>query len=280
MSHAAIRLGYHALSVAEIPAQAALETGHHDVAGRKTLKLERKTVIWSDPIPSEGVNAIYKMYRNRGGISWQREQAFRFRVEREYNALSFLAARGVPCSQARFWTFGCHKDHGRHEILCMKEIPDVVPVVEAWPKGIPAQGTALPAHKKEIDIIPLCGVIRRMHESGFYHGRLDLRNILVGSDAAGVFHYHIIDTPQAILFPRSIVGTRMGWADLRHFVLTVSDYWGADASRAILFHYGSDEETTARMIKDIDRGEPSLLARNLMRFEFGIRSRLAFRRDR
>jgi hypothetical protein len=270
------RAGYQAFSAADLPTEVALETGRHDLAGRKTTKLERDTVIWSDYIQAEGVSVVCKMYRNRGGISWQREHCFGFRVEREHNALSFLAGHGVPCSIPRFWSFGQHRDHGRYEILCMDELPNVAPIPEEGPREMPEMGSTFPDWEQEIDIARLCGVIRKMHESGFYHGRLDLRNILVGDDPKGGFRYYVIDTPQAILFPYSIVGTRMGTADLSDFLSAANRRWGPDARKEVLLHYLLNAKMRARLLEDSAPRHRQRLTRSLRRFEFGLRSRLAY----
>jgi hypothetical protein len=114
-----------------------------------------------------------------------------------------------------------------------------------------------------------------MHAAGFYHGRLDLRNILVGADAAGAPAYYIIDTPQAMVFPYDIAGRRMGWDDLRHFAAAMRRHLGPDACDSALVHYGLDSAMRARMLRDISRGGRPRLGRSFTRFEFGVRTRLA-----
>lgn len=206
------------------------------------------------------------MYRNRGGISWQREKLFRFRVEREYLALSFLARHGVRCSVPIFWTYGCDQEHGRYEILCMREIPGATPL----------SGLVLSGRIGEIDFAAVYDMVRHLHTAGFYHGRLDLRNIVLGVDEIGAPQYYVIDTPQAMVFPRDIRGTKMAWVDLRQLSVGTKLYMGTKTCRPLLASYGLDERATAKMIRELDGPGSPLLLRNLRRFEFGLRSRLAF----
>jgi hypothetical protein len=273
LSRAVSRFGYRELSPFDIPSNASLATDIHERAGRRILKLERDTVVWCDAVPSEGVSVVFKMYRNRDCVSVWRERAFRFRVEREYNSLHFLSRHDIPCSIPRYWTFGVHQDHGRYEILCMDEIPNVTELVPEFPSRSP--GWSALDRLKGTDFTALCGLIRRMHAAGFYHGRLDLRNILVGADDAGAPAYCIIDTPQAMVFPYDIWGTRTGWDDLRHFAAAMRRHLGPDACDSVLVRYGLDPAMRARMLQDISRGGRPRLGRNFTRFEFGVRSRLA-----
>jgi hypothetical protein len=233
------------------------------------MKLEPDTVVWADRPATGGAGVVYKMYRNRGRFNWLRESAGRFRVEREYNALEFLVQHGLPCSRPRYWTCGILPDHGHYEILCMDELPRVVALKEEFPAA--GAGDCL----KGADYHALSGLIRRMHAAGFFHGRLDLRNILVGADAAGRAAYYIIDTPQAMTFPYDIGGTRMGWADLRHFATAIRRHAGAEACEVVLTHYGLDAKAKARMLHAVAAGGRPLLGRECLRFEFGLRARLA-----
>ncbi len=150
---------------------------------------------------------------------------------------------------------------------------DELPGVAALKEEFPAAGA--PDCLKEADYPALCGLIRRMHAAGFFHGRLDLRNILVGAGAAGRPAYYIIDTPQAMTFPYDIADTRMGWADLRHFATAIRWHAGAEACEAVLTHYGLAGDAKARMLRAVAAGGRPLLGRDYLRFEFGLRARLA-----
>ena len=266
MSLAASRQGYRGFSSLDLPSQNALEKGSDVSVGLKILKLEENTVIWVARRRDNGASSVFKMYRNRGGVSWQREQLFRFRVEREYLALSFLVRHGIRCSIPDFWTYGCDQAHGRYEILCMREIPKTAPLTDLGASG----------RLDEIDFAGVYDLVRQMHAAGFYHGALNLRNFLASVDETGVSQLFVIDTPQAMMFPQDIMGTRMAWVDLRQISGDIKRLVGTEKCRELLLRYGLDESAAAKMIRDLDGPGKPLLLRNLLRFEFGLRSRFAF----
>jgi hypothetical protein len=243
-----------------------LESGLDASAGRKILKLERNTVVWIGQCRDNDDAVVFKMYRNRGGISWQREKLFRLRVEREYRALSFLDRHGIHCSTPLFWTYGCDQTHGRYEILCMRVIPGAITLEQL----------AMAGRGGEIDFPALYSLVRQMHAAGFYHACLHLGNIVVGADEFGTPRTYVIDTPQSMMFPRDIAGTSMAWLDLRAISANAMLHMTAETCRSLLLRYGLDERAAARMMSELKRPAKPLLSRNLLRFVFGLRSRLAF----
>ncbi|OGV62554.1 MAG: hypothetical protein A2498_15715 [Lentisphaerae bacterium RIFOXYC12_FULL_60_16] len=132
-------------------------------------------------------------------------------------------------------------------------------------------------HQNAIDIGVLYVMVRHMHETGFYHGRLDLRNIVRGIDADGVSDYHIIDTPYAMIFPGSIAGTAMAWDDLRQLSGYVYRIWGTEVVRAGLIGYGLGKKESHKMMGILPRSGVPLLMRNLKRFYFGLRLRFFYK---
>ncbi len=265
MTAATQRRGFRELATIAVPPAAVLEPQAPPAAHFHILKLEPNTVVWIGSCTQGRGSAIYKMYRNRSAASWCREHAFRFRVEREFQSLSALVRYGIRCSVPDFWTFGRDADHGRFEILCMCVIPEATPMNE-----LVAAGRA-----REIDFSELYQLVRRMHQKGFYHGRLDLRNVLLGHDESGNPRSHIIDTPQAIEFPHDITGTKMAWMDLRQLTRDIKVRVGQEHCRPLLARYGMDEAGISAMMRDLaGRGRP-LLQRNLLRFGFGLRAQVA-----
>jgi len=248
--------------------QAAALDGSKMPEGRKMLDADNTTIIWMEQNTADKVPEVYKLYRNRGCISWQREKLYQFRVEREYNALLFLGDTGISCSTPVFWSFGEHSDHGRYEILGMKMIPHATDL----------ETLALTKRTDEVDYEVVHRLLKTMHEAGFYHGALHHRNILSSADTNGTTGYHIIDTPQAIRFPESIVGSRMAWIDMRQFSIHTASHLGSDRCRELLLVYGMSERQADKMLVDLRKGNKAKLTRNLLRFEFGIRSRLTFPR--
>ncbi|MDD4871076.1 MAG: lipopolysaccharide kinase InaA family protein [Kiritimatiellae bacterium] len=239
---------------------------------------DRITVIWSQCL-EDGNRAVIKMYRHRGRVDWYREKSFRFRVQREFDALTFLDIKGVPCSKPLFWNYGCSPDFGRYEILATREIIGIVPL------DVFAQ-----SHEPRITmnvLFPAYRLVGQMHQSGCHHGAMYERNILISQyDPQKKTDAYIIDMPKAILFPYPVTGTRMAWIDLSILTVRVLKYVGADNCAALLMHYGLDAETTRRFIAHIKCYHSTRLKRNLERGEcefwellahLGIRYRPAFR---
>lgn len=205
------------------------------------------------------------MYRNRGGVSWLREKAFQFRVEREFLALQFLCREGIPCSVPLFWSFGHHPDHGRWELLCMREIPSAESLPELVARG----------RQHEIDFAGLFALMRRMHRAGFHHGRMEPRDVLVAPAADGRARLHIIDTPHAMNFGADISSTAMARVDVREISLWARDLLGDEGCRSLLLNYGLNKAGAAAALNDLGRPATPRLIRHLRRFVFGVRSRLS-----
>ncbi len=187
---------------------AALFRGSPSPAAESLLKNEPDTLIWAQEVGAPR-RAILKMYRHRGPITTLRERTFRFRVQREFDALSHLQCWGIPCSEPIAWAHGESAEHGRFEILATWEVAEA--------QSLRALAGVTTAENIPWDLAPLYRDLRRMHESGMFHGVLHLRNVLAGRDASGERAFFIIDTPGALLYPRSIVGTRMAHFDLLLF---------------------------------------------------------------
>ena len=259
------RPGHQAGSTVHIPARHELDGRSGSIPGCRVLKVERKSVLWRCQHPADGSPVVFKMYRNRGGVSWLREKAFQFRVEREFLALQFLCREGIPCSVPLFWSFGCHPDHGRWELLCMREIQ----AAESLPEMV-ARG-----RKHEIDFAGLFALVRRMHRAGFHHGRMEPRDVLVALAADGNARLHIIDTPHAMHFGSDISSTAMARVDVREISLWARDLLGEEGCRALLRHYGLCEAGAAAALSDLARPSTPRLIKHLRRFVFGVRSRFS-----
>ena len=237
---------------------------HPDGEGGRFYKVEADTIVWSAACPEGKQAAVYKMYRNRGPISWQREKACRFRVQREYEACAYLERNGLATIPPLSWFYGRHADHGRYEILCMAELQGS----EALTELVNTNRT------EEIDFEKLFRLLRRMHGAGFYHGRLDLRNLMGMPETGGGWRYLIMDTPQAMIFKRDIFGTRMAWHDMRQVSSYTHDILGEEACIALLQVYGMTPGQARKVLQEVQGGLVPKGLRNLMRFAFGIRSRL------
>ncbi len=259
------RPGHHAGSTVRIPTGSELGEGAWGAPGCRVLKVERKSVLWRCQDPVDGSPVVFKMYRNRGGVSWLREKAFQFRVEREFQALQFLCRAGIPCSVPLFWSFGHHPHHGRWELLCMREIQ----AAESLPELVAG------GRQHEIDFAGLFALLRRMHRAGFHHGRMEPRDVLVAPAEDGHPRLHIIDTPHAMAFGGDITFTTMARMEVREISLWAHRLLGEDACRSLLTHYGLDEAAATATLRDLRRPDTPRLVRHIRRFIFGLRSRFS-----
>lgn len=206
----------------------------------RLVKEETHVLVWAETLEG-GDRAIVKAYRHRKPKEYFREWLGRFRVEREFRTLQRLTEAGVPCSEPLLWSSGRSDEHGYYEILATREIAAAENV-----------GESIRAHRRnagDYDLRPLLERIRWMHECGVYHGTLHLYNILATGTGQDL-RYHIIDVPRSIVYPCSILGSRMAWFDLLRFArhvrsvmeLAVQDIpWGA---------YGLDAVQQARLLRD------------------------------
>jgi serine/threonine-protein kinase RIO1 len=220
---------------------------------------DRQTLVWSQRLDRD-IPAILKLYRNRGIVSWQREGAFRFRVQREFDALSFIDSRGIPCSSPLFWTYGVSAQFGRHEILATREVRSTVPLDRFCEKNDRRilQEVLLKAY----------AIVRLMHKSGCHHGALYQKNILVARDDPGSEPApYIIDMPRAIVFPYDISGTRLARIDLYCLTRYIANAAGADNCVAILERYGLEKSAAQEFVSGLKDYLLPKQARHLFRTE-------------
>ena len=217
----AARLHAYALDPLVFAPAAALFRAPPSPAAEALLKNEPDTLIWAQDVGAER-RAILKMYRHRGPITTLRERLFRFRVQREFEALHHLQWWGIPCSEPIAWAHGHSAEQGRFEILATWEVAEAKSLRAHW-------RTRRKPETSSWDLSPLYRNLRRMHESGMFHGVLHLRNVLAGRDDAGEQAFFIIDTPGALLYPGSIVGTTMALFDLLLFSSQASRLLGISA---------------------------------------------------
>ncbi len=240
---------------------ATLEEGGpgSELYGCKLLVTNRKTLIWSQYLDGD-TRAVVKMYRDRGFISWQREKVFRFRVQREFDSLTFIDAREIPCSRPIFWSHGCSPHFGRYEILATREIENAVRLDEFVKTN--GQSVTNPSLAVSYELV------RMMHRTGCHHGAMYPRNILVTGRDTRKPVAHIIDMPGTILFPYDITGTKMAWIDL--YCLTadaIIKNTDADKCTELLKHYGLSDDAARRFVNNVKSYRPSKLAVNLFRAE-------------
>jgi tRNA A-37 threonylcarbamoyl transferase component Bud32 len=231
----------------------------------KLLKEESHVLVWAETL-KEGEHAIVKVYRHRKPKEYFREWLGRFRAEREFRTLERIAEAGIPCSEPLFWSCGRSQEHGYYEILATREIPQAVNVGESIRAG--ATSTA------DFDLRALLEQIRQMHTCGVYHGTLHLYNILatgVGAD----LRYHIIDVPRSIVYPCSILGSRMAWFDLLRFARHVRSVMKIPVQEIPWEAYGLDTAQQEKMAGDSQRYRHTKSQRRRLRVELLLRWWLA-----
>lgn len=188
--------------------------GSMDPPEDAVLKREERTVVWRETRP-DGERIVVKLYRRRGRLNALRSRVTRFRTEREYRRLRHLERWGLPCTLPLAWAHGHSPEHGYHEVLVMREVPNAV---------------QLEQHLRECDasrtrdaLAPLFRIVRRMHESGFCNQTLYAYNVLVDTKAPPGEEFFLADVPRSWTFPRSIVGSRMALFDLLDLTVEVEE---------------------------------------------------------
>lgn len=262
------RLHAYAIDPLAFPHAAALFREPPSPAPDTLIKNEPDTLIWAQDIGAER-RAILKMYRHRGPITSLRERVFRFRVQREFEALHHLQWWGIPCSEPIAWAHGHSPEHGRFEVLATWEVTEG--------KSLRALADVTRQEKTSWDLSSLYKSLRRMHESGMFHGVLHLRNVLAGRDETGEAGFFIIDTPGTLLYPRSIVGTSMAEFDLLLFSSQAVRHLGIAESRIPLEAYGTDEAFLNGMRARLPGFQPTRFDRQRMKAEAALRLLVARR---
>ncbi len=224
----------------------------------KVIHISRETLVWAVRHQNE-IPLVYKLYKKRGPISWVREHLCQFRVEREFHALSHLARQSIPCSRPVYWTKGRDAQYGgRHEVLVTEEIPDAI-ACNAWLK------TATLEQVEEV-VVAIGGLFRDMHESGFYHGALYTRNVLLDQAGASGCRPYIIDVPQAIVFPHSLVDSKLAKMDILNFCMKLRRHFpDSSVLTRLLNSYGLGPEETKRFLSGVAGYRPSKHTRNVNR---------------
>lgn len=229
------------------------------------LKEETHVLVWAETL-DDGERAIIKVYRHRKPKEYFREWLGRFRVERELRTLEHLAEAGIPCSAPLFWDSGRSNEHGYYEILATREIPQAENVGESLRAGRRSN--------TDFDLRALLKEIHLMHACGVYHGTLHLYNILA-TGAGPTLRYHIIDVPRSIVYPRSILGSRMAWFDLLRFARHVRSVMKIPVHEIPWEAYGLDASRQERLMHDSRHYRHTKSQRRRLRAELLVRWWLA-----
>lgn len=144
-----------------------LSTSDYEVLSRSS-----DTLIWRNSKIAAPKQLIYKLYFGRGPISWIRFHLYKFRVQREFEALFYLEQKKVPASRPVAWKKGRNPKLGdRYEVLVTEEIPNAVPFIDLW------QDASIKSRQK-LQLLHQCmQLISQMHDAGLHHGAMYPRNI-------------------------------------------------------------------------------------------------------
>jgi len=230
-----------------------------DPARGRVIKRERHTVVWSQELKG-GTRAVLKMYRRRSALTARRERLLTFRAEREYRVLRHLHSAGIACPEPLFWCHGHSEQNGHWEVLATREI-----------EGARSLASFIGRQTDSLDFARLFRSLRRMHDSGVFHGSLFVSNLLVAPRPDGGKNLLVTDAPRALLFSGSIVGTRMALydlLDLSEVLLRVFDCMGD------LDAYGLADRDRQRFLRLWPTYTPSKVRRQVLRGEFMIRAAL------
>lgn len=227
------------------------------------IKNEERTLVWRQE-PGLGEATVVKMYRRRGCVDWQGERLFKFRVQREYQALLVLESAGVPCSAPLLWGFGTATEHGRFEILVTREIPGAISLKQAFTPG----AASLTAE----DLLPLFHLVRQLHRCGMYHGALYPKNILVTRPPDRGLAFRLIDLARSQRFPKSIQGTAMARYDLLGLLHGLTHLRPGILCEVLLARYGLAEAEIRELLAQLARYRPTRHLRNRLVFCFQARS--------
>lgn len=207
-------------------------------AGRRLIKEETGTLIWSEPLPAGG-RAVVKMYRHRPLHDPLRRLFLPYRAQREYRLLERLHRQGVACPEPLRWSHGRDRVHGRYESLVTRELEGAVPLTDLL---APDRGS-LP------DLAPLFALGRRMHECGVMHGAFYPRNVLVTAAGNSSPAFHIIDFAHGRTFRGSIVNRRPADYDLLDMLRQIARQAPIAAAAAWLAGYGLGPGAAASLLE-------------------------------
>jgi len=226
-------------------------------AAGDVIKDESRTLIFRHRLPS-GMDVVVKTYRRRSAYDFARESLSRFRAQREFDALVFLAGRQIPCSIPVAWACGGERRTGRFETLVTIEEPGMTGLKAHLRTGRADDGW----------IRPVARLVREGHEAGFYHGALAPRNVLLRLCNDRTPACLFIDTPKSIVFPKSVTGTRMARHDLLMLLCEVNNVAGETPLIPFLETYRLPGRQIPAMVAAIKSYRANRNTRNRMRAEF------------
>jgi tRNA A-37 threonylcarbamoyl transferase component Bud32 len=233
----------------------------NDFADQVLVKVEPRTLIWSEPLPSGGRKVI-KMYRRRHPLDPMRRWIAHFRSEREFGLLSHLYTHDVGCPEPLRWSHGSDRRHGRHDILETGEIPSVMSLHDM-----------LRQHgARALDLAQLFENARRMHECGVAHGAFYARNVLVSASATAPLRFFLVDFAHGRRFRHSIVGSPPADYDLLDMMRSIQRASQIDDRERWLAAYGLGAEDARRLLMRLPRHRLDRPWRHWRRMETDVRS--------
>ena len=178
-----------------------------------TDRKQEKNVVKRIEITYEGKPRVFylKLYWNYlfekiWGRAFRGSLVGRSMVRAEYENLEKLAGWGFRVPQLVAW--GDHRFAGGviHAFIITEEIPQAIGVDYLAHEWFGQQTRAVRDKKKTELIQQIARSVRRMHDHGFEHHDLFLRNLMVsGRDMSNLY---IMDAPRAYIWPQFIMRKR------------------------------------------------------------------------
>jgi len=178
-----------------------------------TDRKQEKNVVKRIEIAFEGKPRVFylKLYWNYlfemiWGRAFRGSLVGRSMVRAEYENLEKLAGWGFRVPQLVAW--GDHRFAGGviHAYIITEEIPQAMGVDYLTHEWFAQQGKEIRQQKQTELIHEVARTVRRMHDHGFEHHDLFLRNMMVsGQDMAKLY---IMDAPRAYVWPAFIMRNR------------------------------------------------------------------------
>ena len=201
----------------------------------RLLKATHNTLVWKEKSKT-GIALVYKLYYRRGWVRWIRQQATQFKVEKEYLCLKHLLNNGIPCSVPIGWSKGISRPHQRYELLVTEAVDQAV-AFDQWLKQT-SDTEALNSMMSQLGKL-----VRRMHVTGFFHGALFTRNLLLGSTPdLETPTLYLIDTDMSGIYKRSLVGSKLAQLDLTHLLKDIHKKNAQVSLHHFMLAYGTPSE--------------------------------------
>ncbi len=211
---------------------------------RQRLKDEPGCTV--DVVATPDGPAVEKTYRNRG-LRWLQSFGRRSRAQREHANLEAASRLGLRCTPPLAWRerrrLGC-VDHSTVVTALVSDADSLKSVLKGagW-------------HERRRLCAALGAMLRRLHEKGFLWNAPMPRNVLVVGDP-GAADLVLCDAPNAIVFPRTLLGRNSAAIDLFRAAFSPSrrrEFSRGERWRILLAYTAGDRVEARRLWRRLRR---------------------------